>query len=134
MHVVGGEPVAAQARLPLSGHGVLEVIRFLVVEGDRGDAAGPEADVDPGRVPELGGEALVLVARAHGERHQPVVEGLDLGGEHAGRGGRRCRGVGPGLEDAHGEPAQGGGPGAGGADDPAADYGDVNRAHALALA
>src|SRR6266704_2126157 len=37
-------------------------IRFLVVEGDRGDAAGPEADVDPGRVPELGGKALVLVA------------------------------------------------------------------------
>src|SRR5207247_10523558 len=63
-----------------------------------------------------------------------VVEGLDLGGQHAGRGGRRRRGVGSGLEDAHGEPAQRGGPGAGGPDDPAADYGDVNRAHVLALA
>src|SRR2546425_12378 len=45
------------------------------------------------------------------------------------------RGPGPALVNVGGgEPAQRGGRGAGGPDDPAADYGDVNRAHVLALA
>ena len=136
VHVAGLEPVAAQAGLPLQGDVLPQLVHLGFLEGDRGDPASPEPDVDPGGIFQGGREGLVIVARPDAEAEQQLIRGLDLRGQHAGGGGRRGGGIGARLEDGDVEPAPGGGAGAGGADHAAADDGDVsgrNRTHRAAV-
>ena len=134
MHLIRLEPVAPPPRLALPGHFLLEAHGAGLVECDRGDPGPPEADVDTGGFLERGGKGLVQVARPHRQGHQRVVGGLDLGGEHAGRGGG-CRGrVGAGLENRDCEATQGRRPGAGRPDGAATDDRHVRAVHVLAPA
>ncbi len=131
-HLVRLQPVAPQPRLALPGHVFLEPNGVGLVECDGGDAGPPEADVDAGRFPQRRGEGFVQVARPHRQGHQRIVSGLDLGGEHARRGGRRRGRVGAGLENGDREAPQGGRPGAGGPNGAAPDDGHIRGAHVLA--
>src|SRR5207249_10828306 len=114
-----------QKRIHLRSDKIIKLVSQQIGKGQGVDIQEQEDDIGPRGIFQVGGNIFVEVAAADGQRQQKLVGVLDLGGEQAGRSGRRGGGIGTGIEDRHGEATGGERAGAGGADDASTDDGDV---------
>ena len=82
---VGVEPVAVVSLLPLQGHGQAQVGRGGFIEGEMGNAALPQADVDAGGGEQHRREHAIALAAGQPQVEQRILRNrLDLGCQHAG--------------------------------------------------